>query len=633
MTSTDSEGVSAAAEEDPTTSEPVVTPAPAPPAAATPTPTTTAPAAPQNTEPQGNLTHAESTPITPAPTPENHGNPSPVNGSGTADVLDRARSSTPQTGQHTATRQMSTLDANDSAAVSQQQTFMTTTRQKAALNSTAQATALAAPNTAATPMALPATINKVATSLVATLFAPFLAPPSTPLTPAEPPLLWAVLASVRREISRTFFNKSPNAVADPVTTSEETPKVIDVLANDTDDDTLSVTSFTQPTNGTVTRNADGTLTYTPKANFTGTDTFTYTVSDAQSPMHLHGLFGFFGSGHTDTASVSVAVTPVNDAPVADNDSYTIGEDGVLNVPAATGVLNGDTDVDNTAAQLHAVLGTGPGHGTLALNENGSFTYTPAANYNGPDSFTYRTSDGTSNSAPATVNITVTPVNDAPVANDDTATTVEDTPVTINVLANDNDAENSPLTTVLASQPTNGTVILNPNKTYTYTPNGGFSGTDSFTYKANDGTLDSTAATVTITVAPMTPSNSAPVAGDPPVRSTIDQTTAAITGQVLATDPDGDRMVYGKLDTPDQVFYSVDVDPDTGAFVSPQRSRPATGQPSTPTRARSPSPSPSPTARPPPTSRYPQPCWRFIRWPMACSTSPTFRTSPNTATWR
>ena len=111
-----------------------------------------------------------------------------------------------------------------------------------------------------------------------------------------------VVGWVRREVARTFFNKTPTAVADPVTTSEDTPKVIGVLANDTDDfaeDSLTVTGVTQPANGTVAINPDGTLTYTPKANWSGTETFKYTVSDAEAPFHLHGLLSLFtGQKHT-----------------------------------------------------------------------------------------------------------------------------------------------------------------------------------------------------------------------------------------------------------------------------------------------------------------------------------------------
>ena len=134
------------------------------------------------------------------------------------------------------------------------------------------------------------------------------------------------------------------------------------------------------------------------------------------------------------------MTAVNDAPVAVNDSYSTNEDTPLTVNAP-GVLGNDTDVDGDS--LTAVLVTGPTHGTLTLNSNGSFTYTPTANYNGPDSFTYRVSDGSALSNIATVSLTVTAVNDAPVAVNNSYSTNEDTQLTVSapgVRGNDTDVE-------------------------------------------------------------------------------------------------------------------------------------------------------------------------------------------------
>ena len=131
--------------------------------------------------------------------------------------------------------------------------------------------------------------------------------------------------------------------------------------------------------------------------------------------------------------------------MAVNDSYTTNEDTPLTQPAP-GVLGNDTDVDG--ATLTAVLVTGPSHGTLTLNANGSFTYTPAANYNGADSFTYRANDGPASRTLATVTLTITAVNDAPVAVNDSYTTNEDTPLTVaapGVLGNDTDVDSATLT--------------------------------------------------------------------------------------------------------------------------------------------------------------------------------------------
>src|SRR6266540_1400630 len=190
------------------------------------------------------------------------------------------------------------------------------------------------------------------------------------------------------------------------------------------------------------------------------------------------------------------------APVAVNDSYTTNEDTALGV-AAPGILGNDTDVDADA--LTASVVSTPANGTVTLNTlDGSFTYTPDANFNGTDSFTYQVNDGTLASNVATVTLTVTPINDAPVAANDSYTTTENTPLTVAagaILANDTDVDGGALTVSLVSGPANGTVTLNPDGEFTYTPAANFNGTDSFTYTANDGQADSNVATVTLTVTP------------------------------------------------------------------------------------------------------------------------------------
>jgi large repetitive protein len=204
------------------------------------------------------------------------------------------------------------------------------------------------------------------------------------------------------------------------------------------------------------------------------------------------------------APVTNCVTLIfeNRAPVANNDSYTTAEDAVLTV-GAPGVLGNDTDVDGDT--LSAVLVTGPPRGVLTLNANGSFTYRPNTNFFGIDTFTYRAHDTKTNSDIATVTITVTPVNDPPVANNDSFSVTSDTVLTVSapgVLGNDTDVENDPLTSVLVNGPASGTLTLNANGSFTYTPNTNFHGTDSFTYRAHDGQTSSAPATVTITVVPV-----------------------------------------------------------------------------------------------------------------------------------
>src|SRR5439155_17138214 len=153
-----------------------------------------------------------------------------------------------------------------------------------------------------------------------------------------------------------------------------------------------------------------------------------------------------------------------------------------------GVLANDSDVDGDI--LTAVLVSGPAHGTLTLNADGSLVYMPALNFNGTDSFTYKASDGQAQSGAATVTITVTPTNDAPVsANDDSYTTPEDTQLTViapGVLANDSDVDLDPLSAVLVSSPSHGTLTLNGDGSLVYMPASNFNGIDTFTYEASDG---------------------------------------------------------------------------------------------------------------------------------------------------
>jgi VCBS repeat-containing protein len=192
-------------------------------------------------------------------------------------------------------------------------------------------------------------------------------------------------------------------------------------------------------------------------------------------------------------------TVTNQAPTATADAYSTAEDTALTVNAP-GVLGNDSDPDGNP--LNAVPVSGPNRGTLTLNANGSFTYIPATNFNGSDSFTYRASDGTLTSNPATVSISVTPVNDTPTATDDTYSATEDTALTVaapGVLGNDSDPEGNALSGVLWSGPSHGTLTLNANGSFTYGPASNFNGTDSFTYRASDGTLTSSLTTVTITV--------------------------------------------------------------------------------------------------------------------------------------
>jgi VCBS repeat-containing protein len=340
-------------------------------------------------------------------------------------------------------------------------------------------------------------------------------------------------------INVNSVNDAPVAVNDEYATDEDVPLTIaapGILTNDTDidGDALSAVMVSGPTNGTVIVNPDGSFTYTPNADFNGTDGFSYQVSD--------------GAELSDVATVTIDVCPVNDAPSAVDDAYATDEDTLLSI-AAPGVLTNDTDPDGDP--LSAILVSGPANGTLTLNADGSFDYAPNADFNGTDSFVYKTGDGSTESGEATVTITVNPVNDAPSATDDAYSTVEDTALTIDapgVLGNDADPEGDPLSAAVVDSPTNGTLTMNSDGSFTYTPNADFNGTDTFTYKASDGTAESGLATVTITVNPV---NDAPSAADDAYSTDEDTAMTIDAPGVLGNDadPEGDPLSATVVDSP------------------------------------------------------------------------------------
>ncbi|MBD2252792.1 Ig-like domain-containing protein, partial [Nostoc parmelioides] len=299
-----------------------------------------------------------------------------------------------------------------------------------------------------------------------------------------------------------------------------------VLSNDTDaqSDPLTAAVVQAPSNGTLSFNADGSFAYTPNAGFVGTDSFTYLANDTKA--------------NSAPATVSITVTapppPPNDPPATVNDSYSTQAGQQLVVAAANGVLSNDTDAQSDP--LTAAVVQAPSNGTLSFNADGSFAYTPNAGFVGTDSFTYLANDTKANSAPATVSITVTapppPPNDPPVTVNDSYSTEAGQALIVDaangVLSNDTDAQSDPLTAAVAQAPSNGIVTFNTDGSFTYTPNAGFVGTDSFTYLANDSKTNSTPATVNITV------NAAPPPpNDPPV--TVNDSYTTTVGQELIVD--------------------------------------------------------------------------------------------------
>jgi len=280
------------------------------------------------------------------------------------------------------------------------------------------------------------------------------------------------------DINITPINDNPIAIDDAQTTSEDNATDGDVLSNDSDveNNTLSIntTPVVAPANGSLILNTDGTYTYTPDANFNGIDTFEYEVCDDGTP-----------SVACDTASVTITIDAVNDAPVAFIDIFSINEDDLL----SNNILTNDTDIENGNLTVTAPPLISPTSGTLTLYANGTFDYVPNANFYGFDTFEYEVCDDGMpvQCATATVNINIIAVNDAPLAVNDITTTPEETTKSDNVLTNDINVDGDSLAanTTLITQPTNGDVFILANGLYSYNPNPDFVGTDTFEYEVCD----------------------------------------------------------------------------------------------------------------------------------------------------
>jgi large repetitive protein len=324
-----------------------------------------------------------------------------------------------------------------------------------------------------------------------------------------------------------------------------------LLANDTDveqgtilETSLTAIQISTPPVGTLNANPDGSFSFTPPLNYIGSVQFTYRAFDGTLPSD-------------DTATVTINVS-TNIPPIAQNDAYTLDEDTTLDVPAP-GVLANDSDPDG--GPLTAALESPPSHGALTLNSNGSFTYTPEANYYGTDSFTYRARDYLSGSLPATVTLTINPVNDPPVANDDFYTLnllsasqggnlVAAFP---GVLANDIDVDpDDVLVASLLTAPTIGTVVLDPDGSFVYIPD--MDGEAVFTYQVSDGTATDSA-TVRITIDMVAPTV---VWVEPDTSPFVMQTSRETLGlQVTPSDSSGiNRVEYKYFNVPQAAWITV-----------------------------------------------------------------------------
>jgi VCBS repeat-containing protein len=369
-------------------------------------------------------------------------------------------------------------------------------------------------------------------------------------------------------ITVNHVNHPPLATDDAYSTNEDTPLTVSapgVLTNDTDIDSdplhavlVSGPSHAAPSGFTL--NADGSFSYTPAADYNGSDSFTYKAND--------------GTADSNVATVTLTINAVNDAPVNHLPSaQSVNQDSSLTLSSGNSNLLSVSDVDAGSdpgfeVQLSVSHGTltlsttsgltVTGNGTASVDMTGTLananaaldglTYTPTSGYFGPDSLAITSNDhGATGSGGAmsdsdTLSITVAHVNHPPLATDDAYSTDENTPLTVSapgVLTNDTDPDSDPLTAVLDSGPSHAaSFALNADGSFSYTPTSGYSGSDSFTYKANDGLADSNVATVNLTINAV---NQPPVNHLPAAQSTNEDTTLTLsTGNsnaISISDPD------------------------------------------------------------------------------------------------
>ncbi len=326
---------------------------------------------------------------------------------------------------------------------------------------------------------------------------------------------------------KNYTNHFPIAQNDSASVADGSSVAIPVLQNDSDPDgdALAIGAVTQPAHG-IAAITGTTIVYTPGANFTGTDTFRYTIGD--------------GKGGVASANVAITVSGApNRAPqaVPDNATTTFGQRVTINV------LANDSDPDGNALTIASF--TQPAAGSVSINGT-TLVFTPAPGFSGTARFTYTIDDGHggTSSAAVTVFVAAQP-NRPPVAANDTATTAFATPVTIAVLANDSDPDGNPLSISAVTAPAHGTATIS-GTSIVYTPAVGYSGVDAFNYTISDGRGGSATASVTVTITAQP--------NRPPVAVNDTATTVAgqpVTVNVLAndSDPDGDTLTIVGVTTP------------------------------------------------------------------------------------
>ena len=340
------------------------------------------------------------------------------------------------------------------------------------------------------------------------------------------------------QIVVTPVNDLPTANSEQGEGDEDTAIRIDLHGQDVDGTVVGYSIVSAPSQGrlfladgvspvaagqTITASQAAALSFKPNQDFNGNVQIAFRAVDD-------------GGASSAVALYELSVKPVNDAPLARPDTLASAEDTPTTFSAAQ-LLGNDVDVEGDALSIASVI-SGAG-GTAVLNTNGSVTFTPLPNFNGPASFSYVASDGAALSAPAQVRVNVAPVNDAPVAFPDALAAVEDTPITFaaaQLLANDVDVDGNVLSIASLTSGVGGSAVLNANGSVTFTPLLNFNGPASFSYVASDGTALSATTAVSVNVAPV---NDVPLAGADAASTSVNQVLTLSLASLLANDSDID----------------------------------------------------------------------------------------------
>jgi len=322
-------------------------------------------------------------------------------------------------------------------------------------------------------------------------------------------------------ITVNSVNDVPVISGQSVSTAEDSALGVTFSGTDADNNSLTWSIVTNPTNGSVTGGTGASRIYTPNTNFNGADSFTFKAND--------------GIADSNVATISINVTAVNDSPTASSQSVSVVEDVAKSISLVAS--------DPEGSALTWTIISSPSNGSLAVNPAApAYSYTPNANFNGSDVFTFKVNDGSSDSNTATVTLLVGAVNDAPVAANQSVATQEDTAVGVTLVATDVDADS--LSYAVVTPPAQGT-LTGTGSARTYTPPLNWSGTDTFTFEASDGSLLSNLASVTITV---NASNDQPVAANQ-ASSVSEDGSVVLT--LSATDNDASSLTYSLLTNPSQ----------------------------------------------------------------------------------